>query len=264
MAAYQEAIAWSVTERVPLGLECDVQLTADDHLVCLHDPTLSRTSNARGHVRDWPLAELRKVDFGSWRTPRPSLPQRSLVTLEELLTLVRGARAAGAEVTLAIETKHDQSGDVMIERQVCDLLGRFGWDTGNAPVRLISFSVAGVELLSERVPDVERTLLVEKNLTPYVRGALPGAVQVAGVDIRLLRVNPDFVARARRCGNEVHAWTVNEMTDIEFCRDVGVTGITSDYPDRVLQVLRASDDTEPTLVQIRPKPKRRRFRFLAA
>ena len=264
LAAYQEAIAWSFAEGVPVGLECDVQLTADNVLVCLHDPTLSRTSNVQGRVADWSVSELRKVDFGSWRTPFPNESQRSLVTLAELLSLVRDARNSGAEVTLAIETKHDQSSSATIEQQVCDLLESHGWDRAGAPVRLITFSRAGVELLAGRVPELDRTLLVEKDLSPYVSGQLPDGVKVAGLEMRLLRRHPEFVARARSCGNEVHAWTVNHVADIRLCRDLGVTGITSDYPDRVLDVLRSSEDAEPTLVLMRPTPRRRRFRRLAA
>jgi glycerophosphoryl diester phosphodiesterase len=48
------------------GLECDVRLTRDGHLVCLHDRRLERTSNGRGRVSRSTLAELSQLDFGSW------------------------------------------------------------------------------------------------------------------------------------------------------------------------------------------------------
>lgn len=238
MAAYQEAIEWSLVEGVPLGLECDVQLTADAELVCLHDPTLDRTTDAAGLVANWTLAELRRLDFGSWRVAQPSEAQRSLVTLKELLDLVLAARIRGAEVTLAIETKHNGPGaGVVMERLVCELLGHYGWDRLGAPVRLMTFSSSGADLLAQLVPEVPRTLLIEDELEPYAEGELPEGIQVAGLDIDLLRQHPGFVARARAHGNEVHAWTVNDPADFELCRDLGVTGITTDCPDRALQVL---------------------------
>src|SRR5437763_13684594 len=46
------------------GLECDVRLTNDGHLVCLHDRLLGRTSNGRGPVSEHTLAELDALDFG--------------------------------------------------------------------------------------------------------------------------------------------------------------------------------------------------------
>src|SRR5437899_6961446 len=48
------------------GLECDVRLTNDGHLVCLHDRRLGRVSNGRGPVSEHTLAELDALDFGGW------------------------------------------------------------------------------------------------------------------------------------------------------------------------------------------------------
>lgn len=47
------------------GLECDVRLTSDHHLVCIHDRTIDRTSNGTGIVSEMSLAQLRDYDFGS-------------------------------------------------------------------------------------------------------------------------------------------------------------------------------------------------------
>ena len=61
LAAYLRALAEGAD-----GLECDVRLTRDGHLVCLHDRRLERTSNGRGRVSRSTLAELSQLDFGSW------------------------------------------------------------------------------------------------------------------------------------------------------------------------------------------------------
>ncbi len=52
------------------GVECDVHLTRDEQLVCIHDPTLERTSNGSGDVADHTLAQLRELDFSSWKGVR--------------------------------------------------------------------------------------------------------------------------------------------------------------------------------------------------
>jgi glycerophosphoryl diester phosphodiesterase len=57
----------------------------------------------------------------------------------------------------------------------------------------------------------------------------------------LIRQDPDFVNRSLQRGHQVHAWTVNEPADVKFCRDLGVTGFTTDYPDRVAAILAAED-----------------------
>src|SRR3954462_1928762 len=68
------------------GLECDVRLTRDGHVVCVHDRRINRTSNGTGRVSAHTLAESSELDFGSWHrsgaagavpagTPRPDVPR---------------------------------------------------------------------------------------------------------------------------------------------------------------------------------------------
>src|SRR3546814_10998146 len=64
LGAYLEAIRTGAD-----GLECDVRLTADGHLVCVHDSTLRRTAATRGRVSTMDLAELAELDFASWKNP---------------------------------------------------------------------------------------------------------------------------------------------------------------------------------------------------
>lgn len=70
------------------GLECDVRLTRDGHLVCLHDRRLERISNGRGRVSGYTLAQLDQLDFGSWGGTGPA----PLLTLDRLLPAVRADR----------------------------------------------------------------------------------------------------------------------------------------------------------------------------
>ena len=66
MAAYQAAIDAGAD-----GLECDVRLTRDGHLVCVHDRRVDRTSNGTGNVSEYDLAELERLDFASWKVDLP-------------------------------------------------------------------------------------------------------------------------------------------------------------------------------------------------
>ena len=61
LAAYQLAL-----EEGADGVECDVRLTRDGHLVCVHDRRIDRTSTGTGLVSEMTLAQLRKLDYGSW------------------------------------------------------------------------------------------------------------------------------------------------------------------------------------------------------
>lgn len=237
LAAYEDAIAWSMLTGMPLGLECDVRFSRDDELVCVHDSTVTRTSNGDGPVDAQTLAELRALDFGSWKVSKPTMAQRSVMTLPDLLDLVAAARYRGADVSVSIETKHPNSRGLQLERQVCALLSQRGWDRAGAPVRLITFSVAGARLLARLVPEVDRTLLVTDSADQLTTGVLPSGIRAVGIDISLLRRDPGFVGRARARGNEVHVWTVNEESDLQLCRDAAVSSVTTDHPDRAREVL---------------------------
>src|SRR3954465_3224326 len=86
LAAYEAAIDSGAD-----GLECDVRLTRDGHLVCVHDRRLNRTSNGKGLVSAKTLAELDVLDYGSWHPARaeedPDFTR--LLTLDRLLGAVK-------------------------------------------------------------------------------------------------------------------------------------------------------------------------------
>ena len=250
-AAYEEAIAFAATEGCELGLECDVHFAADDELIVLHDLTLDRTSDATGPVFARSCDELRRVDFGAWGRwrQRPAAARttgdHALISLAELFELTSRARREGTPVSLTVETKHPNPRGFAVDDRLVEMIIARGWDQPvhdrgqqEPPVRVISFNPASLNRLGALLPGLCRTYLVERSLAPVVDGRLPEGIDIVGVDHRLLRRDPDFVARARRHGNETHVWTVNQQADIDFCLDLGVTGLTTDYPDRVVDVLR--------------------------
>lgn len=162
LAAYLKAI-----EDGADALECDVRLTRDGHLVCVHDRRIDRTSNGRGLVSTLELAELADLDWGSWhgRPPRPRGLARLAQAWEQgtlhlaqpldgpvsdddeavdvvsggeggdparrhILTLARLLEVvadAGRPVQLAVETKHPTRYAGLVERRLVELLDRFGW-----------------------------------------------------------------------------------------------------------------------------------------
>ena len=117
------------------GLECDVRLTADGHLVCVHDRDLRRTGEPpRRWSRRWSLADLAELDFASWKNPWADLddeapdrdePLDGVLTLRKLLETVADY---DRRVEVAIETKHPTRYGGLVEKRVVELLHDFGWD----------------------------------------------------------------------------------------------------------------------------------------
>jgi glycerophosphoryl diester phosphodiesterase len=236
-AAYQAAIEWSYETGIALGLECDVHFSADDELVCLHDLTLDRTSTSSGRAYEHTVAELKLLDFGSRSILDPEPAQRELVTLRELMIMIRDAREDHVPVSAVIETKHPNDRGREVEERVAAMLTEFGWNEQGAPARLRSFSVKAIKRFGWLLPGLERTLLIADDLGKWRDGKLPDGLRVAGPNLMLIKEDPDFVSRSIQKGHQVHVWTVNEPDDIRFCRDLGVAGYTTDYPDRVAAIL---------------------------
>ncbi|WP_449477383.1 glycerophosphodiester phosphodiesterase [Streptomyces abikoensis] len=243
LAAYRKAI-----EDGADALECDVRLTADGHLVCVHDRRVNRTSNGRGAVSALELADLATLDFGSWKadvsateapdTEAPDLDATSVLTLERLLELVADA---GRRVELAIETKHPTRWAGQVEQKLLELLGRFGLAEPPAdapsPVRVMSFSARSLHRVQLAAPTLPTVYLMQFLSPRHRDGRLPAGVRIAGPSIRIIRKDPGYVSRLHRAGNEVHVWTVNEPEDVELCVRLGVDALITNRPKRVLTQL---------------------------
>ncbi len=249
LAAYRKAI-----EDGADALECDVRLTADGHLVCVHDRRVNRTSNGRGAVSALELSDLAALDFGSWKTrdaaggPRVEEPDwehrpedreaTSVLTLERLLELVADA---GRRVELAIETKHPTRWAGQVEERLLVLLKRFGLDAPasreDSQVRVMSFSARSLHRVRAASPTLPTVYLMQF-VTPRLRdGRLPAGVDIAGPSIRILRSHPGCIERLKRTGRQVHVWTVNEPADVDLCVRLGVDAIITNRPRAVLDRL---------------------------
>ncbi|MFJ3226330.1 glycerophosphodiester phosphodiesterase [Streptomyces sp. NPDC086783] len=242
LAAYKKAI-----EDGADALECDVRLTADGHLVCVHDRRVNRTSNGRGAVSALELADLAALDFGSWKNGDeapdwehgPGDPEAtSVLTLERLLELVADA---GRRVELAIETKHPTRWAGQVEERLLVLLKRFGLDApetaAESPVRVMSFSARSLHRVRAASPNVPTVYLLQF-VSPRLRdGRLPVGVRIAGPSMRIVRGNPGYVERLKKNGHQVHVWTVNEAEDVDLCADLGVDAIITNRPRAVLDRL---------------------------
>ncbi|MEU9012007.1 glycerophosphodiester phosphodiesterase [Streptomyces sp. NPDC048479] len=241
LAAYKKAI-----EDGADALECDVRLTADGHLVCVHDRRVNRTSNGRGAVSALELADLAALDFGTWKghedaTESPDWGDPSLtsvLTLERLLELVADS---GRRIELAIETKHPTRWAGQVEERLLQLLGRFGLaepaTAGDSPVRIMSFSARSLHRVAAAAPNIPTVYLMQF-VSPRLRdGRLPAGARIAGPGIRIVRSHPGYIARLHRAGHRVHVWTVNEPEDVELCARLGVEAIITNRPKQVLTQL---------------------------
>lgn len=228
------------------ALECDVRLTADGHLVCVHDRRVDRTSNGQGAVSVLELSDLDSLDWTSWKEPDtdgasfedPGYPR--ILTLERLLGVVADW---GRPIDLAIETKHPTRYAGLVERRLIEALDRHGWAhprPGKAsPTRVMSFSWMSLRRCLELAPSLDAVYLMERVPLRFRDGTLPLGAGVAGPSIDVIMAHPEYVAKVHDAGNEVHVWTVNDPVEVETCAALSVDAIITDRPREVLDQLSA-------------------------
>ncbi len=232
--------------------ELDVAASADGQLFVLHDDTLERTSNAAQlypdrrpwRAGDFTLAEIRRLDFGSWFNARDPFGQIAAgqVSEAEQRAFV-GERAPTLREALSFTREHDwrvnveikdHSGfpaDRVIVEQVAALVAELGM---TERVLLSSFNHAYLARAKAANPRLSLAALVE---TPQADPA--GLLRRLGVpaynpDMALTR--PEEVTRLREMGFQVYLWTVNEIEPMRAFARAGASGIITDFPQRFKEV----------------------------
>ena len=113
LAAFKAAVEAGVSM-----IELDVNFSRDRKVVVIHDATLERTTDGHGAVSDNTMAELKKLDAGSWFDPR--FADQHLPELSEVLDLVNGRARVNIEIK-AHAYEHNHPPDA-IEKQVVELV----------------------------------------------------------------------------------------------------------------------------------------------
>jgi glycerophosphoryl diester phosphodiesterase len=218
------------------ALECDVRLTSDGHLVCVHDRDLRRTAHRDGTVSTMDLADLEGLDVASWKNPwadpDDDVPD-SDPELARLLTLRRLLETAADYprwVELAIETKHPTRYTGLVERRLVRLLDEFGWAGKRSPARVMSFSWLALRRMRRLAPDLELVLLIRTPTQWYRARPFLDNAWIAGPGIDLVRSHPELIERMVQGGTRVHCWTVNTTSDIDLCVALGIEAIITDTP----------------------------------
>lgn len=226
------------------AVECDVRLTADGHLVCLHDRDVRRTAERPGVVSTMSLAELSELDFTVWKNPWAELDDErtdpgpaeygSVLTLWRLLEVLADH---DRRVEIAIETKHPTRYGGLVERRLAAMLRTFGWDRVGSPVRVMSFSYTSLLRMARYAPELPLVMLLEH------RGAWPRLARVVGESwslgpgIELLTSSPRLAERLVVTGRDLHVWTVNTPEQLERCLEWGVRAVITDKPRLMLDLL---------------------------
>lgn len=207
IAAFQKALDLGAD-----GIELDVHLSADGHVVVIHDHTLDRTTDGTGEVASLTWDEIAKSRIdGIHKVP----------SLEQVLDLV------GPGFLLNIELKVPDSGEAVLDiLERCTAKG-FSYDQ----FLISSFDWVALQDVRKRHPKIPLGVLTETDLELAI--AFAHSIHAESIHTYFHLLDAEKVRRMQRNGYRVFAWTVNEPEDITRVKSYLADGIISDFPDRI-------------------------------
>lgn len=204
------------------GIELDVQLTKDGEVVVIHDETIDRTTNGKGFVKDYTLAELQKFDasytykkFGK-RNPIP--------TLEEVLQWLQSNH-----LYCNIELKSGTSYEELVEK-VIYLVRSYRM---SERIIVSSFNHYSIVHSYRLAPEVEIAPLYREGL--YMPWIYAGAIHAKAIHPNF-KVAPDFIIKSSlKHGIKVRPYTVNNEKEMKRLFSLGCSAIITDELKKAVQ-----------------------------
>lgn len=206
------------------GIELDIHLTKDGHLVVAHDDTIDRCSNGSGRIIDKTLDELLTYDFSNHL---PNFKNVKIPTLEKVLRYVKETR-----MTVNIEIKSSEGIYEGIEEKAVEMVSRLGMKNR---VIFSSFNHHSLMLVKKLDASIPIGLLYsEAMVDPYVYAAHLNAEAIHPYYQTLLV--PGAIDGCRTRGIHINPWTVNNREHISWMLKEKVNAIITNYPDIAYQL----------------------------
>lgn len=222
MAAFRLAMEFGVD-----GLELDVHLTRDGHVVICHDERLDRTTDGTGLIAELTLDEIRRFDAGSWFGPH--YRGERVPTLRELLEAVAESPWRGI---INIELKTGVVRYPGIEEAVVRLLREFDLASRAIISSFNHYSLAEVRRIAK---DIETGILYSAGLyEPWTYAARIGCRALHPLHFAAV---PEIIEGAHAHGFQVNVWTVDDPLRAKALAAAGVDGIITNRPDVIRQAL---------------------------
>lgn len=203
--------------------EIDVQLTADGHVVVIHDFTLSRLAKDSRKVVDLTLAELKELEVGSWFSKE--------FTGEKIPTLEEVFEEAGAAIKLNIELKPTND-EAELAKAVIAIINQYNYEER---VVISSLNKQALKEVKRIKPSLDVGYIV-----PVALGSFEFEESIDFYSLEMSFLTKNLVEQIKNQGKEVHAWTVNSEEDMKRMQRLQVNNIITDDPILAQKVLATS------------------------
>lgn len=221
LAAFQLALRQDAD-----AIELDAKLTADGHVVVIHDQSVDRTTAHTGRVRELTLAEIRRMDAGSHFDV--AFRGEPVPTLEEVF------KAVGQLTFINVELTNYASPTDALPEKVAELVKRYRL---NRRVLFSSFNPLALIRVRRLVPEAPIGLLALPGTNGGLARSWPGRLLAyQSLHPEKGDVAPALVKRAHQHNGKVFVYTVNLESDMQRLFNLGVDGIFTDDPVLACQV----------------------------
>ncbi|MFC5648748.1 glycerophosphodiester phosphodiesterase [Paenibacillus solisilvae] len=206
------------------AFELDVHLSNDGQIVVIHDYAVDRTTDGHGDVSLLTVDELQRLDAGKWF--HPSYQGEHIPTLEEVFDLTP------PHIEINIEIKGGIGSG--IEERLAELLRQKN-RTGSVVVS--SFHFNSLAALNRIEPALRIGLLYELWLKDHALLPKAAGIEAFSLHPSFRRLEAGQAEAAAAQGLAVYPWTVNAEADMTAMIEAGVSGIITDYPGRLRNLL---------------------------
>jgi glycerophosphoryl diester phosphodiesterase len=203
------------------GVELDVQLSADGHVVVMHNSSVDETTDGTGLVAEKTLAELKALDAGSKFSPQ--------FAGERIPALAEVFDALDGKLLVNVELKDLSARGDGLEASVVEVVRQYRMEK---KVLFSSFNPFALRRVHALAPDIPIGLLYARSLPIFLRRAWLAPLaphQARHPDFTLVDKPLVEWCRARRL--RVHTWTVNDPAEMKRLIGLGVDAIITDAPD---------------------------------
>lgn len=210
------------------GIELDIQLTRDGYLVVCHDERVDRTTDGIGEVRQYTLAELKRLQIDAGNGKYEQIP-----AMEEVLHLLGDKLKEGLK--LNIELKNSVLPYEGMEKKIINLVHNYGVQKS---VIYSSFSALSLEQIKRLNPDAEVGILdikVSDCLYKLKGGCGVDALHPywRGIDLPKERIN-GYTVRAWLTGHLYPEEPTGNLLDLDMLEQQGITDVFLNEPERYL------------------------------
>ncbi|MCZ8512581.1 glycerophosphodiester phosphodiesterase [Paenibacillus filicis] len=208
------------------AIELDIHVSADGELVVCHDATVNRTTNGEGAIAELTAASLKRLDAGGWFAERYA--GEPVPLLEEVFSMVPAGIMINVEIKCAYSPR--------LEERLFELLKQFDRLEG---VVVSSFNHKVLQRLKRSEPRLRIGLLYSSNFANHRKVAEVSGFEVYSLHPYYRLISPEDVADAAAHGLSVYPYTINRQEDLLAAIEAGMSGIITDYPGRLRELLKS-------------------------